>query len=416
MSGVRLVLLDEICHFEKGSTSLMKASPGDYPLVNTGSERRTCDLYQFDTKAVCIPLVSSTGHGHASLNNVHYQEGKFALGTILVAITAKNEEELDVHFLHLYLSQLKDIILVPLMKGAANVSLSIKAIKNIEIPLPTLAKQREVIKKFKSIEKEEISLNQELDLQNLLLEKLRVSLIDDAITGKLTLKWRNNKYTQRPSKNGEVSKNKIYSFNEDSKFELPSEWQWFSLDELTYITRGSSPRPISAFITDKSEGVNWIKIGDTKGVGKTIFTTHQKITKEGAEKSQFVEVGDFILSNSMSYGKPYIMGVEGYIHDGWFLIKLLGDINIDYFYYLLLSNLVQDQFKEKASGAVVKNIRAEIVKKTRLAIPPLEEQKEIVSKIEMILHTVSDLSLKINESRSHSKRLMESVLLEEFSQ
>ena len=79
MSGVRTVLLKDICNFEKGTTGLMKAIPGEYPLVTTGANRRTCESYQFDTKAVCIPLVSSTGHGHASLNNIHYQEGRFCV-------------------------------------------------------------------------------------------------------------------------------------------------------------------------------------------------------------------------------------------------------------------------------------------------------------------------------------------------
>lgn len=129
MAGIKSILLKEICNFEKGSTGLAKAIPGKYPLVATGADRRSCDSFQFDAKAVCIPLVSSTGHGHASLNNVHYQEGKFALGSILVALTAIDEGVLDIQFLHLYLSELKDKILVPLMSGAANVALSVTKIQ-----------------------------------------------------------------------------------------------------------------------------------------------------------------------------------------------------------------------------------------------------------------------------------------------
>ena len=121
MGGLENVFLKDMCHFEKGATGLAKAIPGDYPLVATGVKQRSSDNFQFDTRAVCIPLISSTGHGHASLKNVHYQEGKFALGTILVALTAKNDAVLDIQYLHLYLSELKNQILVPLMSGAANV-------------------------------------------------------------------------------------------------------------------------------------------------------------------------------------------------------------------------------------------------------------------------------------------------------
>ena len=106
MSNWQKVTLDKLCFFEKGKTGLAKAIPGDYPLVTTSAERKTNDFYQFDTKAVCIPLVSSTGHGHASLNYVHYQEGKFALGTILVALIPKDETILNAQFLHLYLLSL----------------------------------------------------------------------------------------------------------------------------------------------------------------------------------------------------------------------------------------------------------------------------------------------------------------------
>jgi len=187
---VDFVQLKALCAFEKGTTGLAKAEPGEYPLVTTGAERKSCDTYQFDTNAVCIPLVSSTGHGHASLKNVHYQEGKFALGSILVALTSKDEEKLDIQFLHLYLSQLKDEVLVPLMTGAANVALSVKKIQSIEIPLPTIGRQREIVERFKSIVIEEDELKTELTHQQTLLKKLRQQILQEAIEGKLTADWR----------------------------------------------------------------------------------------------------------------------------------------------------------------------------------------------------------------------------------
>ena len=96
-------------------------------------------------------------------------------------------------------------------------------------------------------------------------------------------------------------------------------WEIMKLIDVCLVERGSSPRPIKDFITNNEDGVNWIKIGDTKEVDKYIYTTKQKITKIGAEKSRYVKEGDFILSNSMSFGKPYIMKTNGYIHDGWFV-------------------------------------------------------------------------------------------------
>jgi type I restriction enzyme S subunit len=142
-------------------------------LVATGADRRSCTTWQFDTDAVCIPLVSSTGHGKKSLNYVHYQSGKFALGTILAAVIPKNPSVLRTRFLHLYLSHFRDTVLVPLMKGAANVSLSMKEIASVEIPVPPLDEQQNLINLIFRIEDEYRELLRENNHQSDLLKQLR---------------------------------------------------------------------------------------------------------------------------------------------------------------------------------------------------------------------------------------------------
>ncbi|MBQ3477400.1 MAG: restriction endonuclease subunit S [Clostridia bacterium] len=136
--GVAFQRISECCELEKGTTPIQKAIPGRYPLVVTTSERKSADAYQFDKPTVCIPLVSSRGHGVASLNEVFYQDGEFALGNILCGVTPKDELKLSAKFLHVYLNYAKDFLLVPQMKGGANVSLSIDAIGRAKIPVPPM--------------------------------------------------------------------------------------------------------------------------------------------------------------------------------------------------------------------------------------------------------------------------------------
>lgn len=93
---------------------------------------------------------------------------------------------------------------------------------------------------------------------------------------------------------------------------LPEGWSWERLGNISTIARGGSPRPIKAFITDDANGVNWIKIGDTEKDGKYIFSTKEKIKPEGVSKSRFVKSGDFLLTNSMSFGRPYILKTNGW--------------------------------------------------------------------------------------------------------
>lgn len=142
-SGVHSI--EEVCHIEKGKTPIQKAIPGRYPMVVTTTERKSCDTYQFDAKAVCVPLVSSRGHGVASLNHVYYQEGKFALGNILCAIIPKNEEQVYPKYLYYYFEQTKDYTLVPLMKGGANVALHMNDVEKVKVPIPSLKEQKRIV-------------------------------------------------------------------------------------------------------------------------------------------------------------------------------------------------------------------------------------------------------------------------------
>ena len=137
--------LGDICYFTKGISPTLNTEPGEYPLVVTAAYRRSASTYQLEGPAVCIPLISSTGHGDAALHRVHYQEGRFALANLLVALTPKIDGIYEPKYLyHLFMTK-KDQLFVPLMQGTANVSLKIQDIASVEIPLPPLEEQRRIV-------------------------------------------------------------------------------------------------------------------------------------------------------------------------------------------------------------------------------------------------------------------------------
>lgn len=161
------------------------------------------------------------------------------------------------------------------------------------------------------------------------------------------------------------------------------KWPMVPIGDLCIIERGASPRPIHDFITDAPDGVNWIKIGDAPVGAKYITTTKERVTPEGAAKSRRVKPGDFILSNSMSFGRPYIMATDGCIHDGWLLLRDQSDrLDKDFFYHVLGSTLVYAQFEQAATGGVVNNLNSEIVRGVKIPLPPLATQQAIVAEIE----------------------------------
>ena len=164
--------------------------------------------------------------------------------------------------------------------------------------------------------------------------------------------------------------------------------------EIATIVRGASPRPIRSYITTDKDGVCWIKIGDVKPNTKYIVSTAEKITKEGAEKSRYVKKGDFILSNSMSFGRPYILKIDGCIHDGWLAISDYENWLLpDYLYHLLNSNEIRQEMKKKASfGGAVQNLNADIVRELELPIPSLEKQSDIVAVLDRFDTLCNDLT------------------------
>ena len=132
--------------------------------------------------------------------------------------------------------------------------------------------------------------------------------------------------------------------------------------------------------------------------GRIVTSTEEKITKEGAKKSRRVSIGDLILSNSMSYGLPYIMGIEGYIHDGWFVLRNFEKtFDKDYLCNLLISDVVQKQYKKLAAGGVVQNISSDLVNSVFIPIPSLKEQEKIASFLSIIDERIATQNKIIEE-------------------
>lgn len=181
----------------------------------------------------------------------------------------------------------------------------------------------------------------------------------------------------------------------------PSEWKECSLNDVIKIKRGASPRPIESYLTFSSSGVRWIKIGDAPRDGKYIVSTAEKITKEGANHSVRVYPGDFILSNSMSFGRPYLLGVDGCIHDGWLrLHDFQNEVDKDFLYYLLSSPSVKGQYKSFAAGSGVQNLNKEVVKKVQVFLPKLSEQQAIASALSDFDEHIDNLSELIEKKKA----------------
>ena len=160
---------------------------------------------------------------------------------------------------------------------------------------------------------------------------------------------------------------------------MKNGWQKRRLEEVCEIERGGSPRPIDRFLTTAPDGINWVRIGDATASDKFIYRTQQRITADGVKRSRMVYEGDFLLSNSMSFGRPYIMKTTGCIHDGWLVLRQREkQLEQDFLYYLLSSDEVFQQFDQLAAGSTVRNLNIGLVKRVEISFPALSEQQRIV--------------------------------------
>lgn len=283
-------------------------------------------------------------------------------------------------------------------KGALYPAIGEKDLLRGTIPIPSIEEQSLIVDKidaaFSALDTIDSLQKQYADN----LTVLKAKLIDAAIQGKLTEQLQEDGtaeelYQQvqaerkRQENVGTVKAVELASDidESDQPFNVPQNWKWTHLGNVSYIVRGGSPRPIKQYITTRDDGINWIKIGDVEKGGKYIYSTHEKIIPEGESKSRRVYPGDFLLTNSMSFGRPYISKIEGCIHDGWLLIHSLDGFNPDYLYYLLSSTYLYGQFTAKASGSTVDNLNIDKVKNAIIPLPPLAEQKRIAQKIDELM-------------------------------
>ena len=200
-----------------------------------------------------------------------------------------------------------------------------------------------------------------------------VSVLDAAFAGLAT--------AEANTRQNLTNARELYESQLNAVFDsAPAHWTEDSLGNICEIARGGSPRPIKSYITTASDGVNWVKIGDATASEKYIYETKQKIKPAGVQRSRMVFDGDFLLSNSMSFGRPYIMRTNGAIHDGWLVLRDQGGVfDQDFLYLFLSSRFAFDQLDRMAAGSVVRNLNTESVRALRVRLPCKEEQEVVAN-------------------------------------
>ena len=356
--------LKKVCNFI--STGKLNANAMDengiYPFFTCNEKPYKINNYAFDMEAILI-----SGNG-SQVGHLNYFKGKFNAYQRTYVIGEFDNNTLAMYLYHYLNFKLRDYITINSKKGSVPY-ITLPMLEKFEIPIPPLSVQTEIVKILDALTALTSELTSELTLRRKQYEYYREKLLSEEELGKVGFEWK-------------------------------------TLGDVAKIQRGASPRPISQYITDDPNGIPWIKIGDTSLDSKYIENTAQKITIEGAEKSRILKSGDFVMSNSMSYGRPYILKISGAIHDGWASISDFENIlNSDFLYYYLSSNTVQSYWNGKINSSSVSNLNSDIIKSLPIPIPTLNIQIEIaktLDKFETLTNSITEglpLAIEQNQKR-----------------
>ena len=370
---VKWMPLDEVANIANNARKPVKSSlriSGNIPYYGANNIQDYVEGYTHDGEFVLI-----AEDGSASLENysIQWAVGKFWANNHVHVVNGK--EKLNNRFLYHYLTNMN---FIPFLAGKERAKLTKAKLQQIPIPIPPLPVQTEIVKILDALTALTSELTSELTLRRKQYEYYREKLLSEEELGKVGFEWK-------------------------------------TLGDVAKIQRGASPRPISQYITDDPNGIPWIKIGDTSLDSKYIENTAQKITIEGAEKSRILKRGDFVMSNSMSYGRPYILKISGAIHDGWASISDFENIlNSDFLYYYLSSNTVQSYWNGKINSSSVSNLNSDIIKSLPIPIPTLNIQIEIaktLDKFEILTNSITEgLPLAIEQSQKRYEYYRELLL------
>lgn len=420
--------LGDICTITKGATGIMKAIPGPYTMIALGETDKTHIEYQFDTKAVIIPLVSSTGHGHASMKRVKYYEGKFALGNILCAVIPNDESFVLAKYLHIYLHWNREELLVSQMKGMANVSLPMNRIADVMVTVPSIDKQREIIELEKQLVEKELKADSLFADQLTQLENLNQAILQEAVQGKLVpqdpkdepasellKRIKAEKATLRQAQGkGKKEKPLPPIKPEEIPFEIPENWVWCRLGDVCEINprnkvddeldAGFIPMPMVSQLFGIKPTYEVRKWGAIK-TGYTHFANNDVVVAKITpcfENSKAGIISD--LPNGIGAGSTELNVLRGNQY-----------VLPEYIYaFVKRIDFLKNGERIMKGVAGQQRVPTEYFYNTLIPLPPLSEQKRIVAEIEKQLAKTKQLKEHIIANQQATEQLLKALLHQAF--
>lgn len=457
-----VVELGAIATIEKGKTGIKDAVPGGYPLVVTAEGRLTADHFDFEGPAVIIPLVSSTGHGDASLKRIHYQDGKYAVGSILCAVQSRFPEVVHPRYLYEYLSTFKEELLVSRMSGTANVSLTVGKIAEVPVPLITYQAQEKLDRLMSLCDALEASGQLEAQQHaqlvgtllgtltqsetpealadnwqriathfDLLLDRpeavdaLEQTILQLAVCGLLVPQDPTDEPASvllqkiRTEKDHLIAQGKIKRdkplppiTDEEKPFDLPQGWEWVRIGQLAEI-KGGKRLPAGHTFSEQKTPYAYIQVTNMKQ--GTVVTENLKYLKPDTFmgiKNYTIGMDDLYITIAGTIGQVGMIPKECHLMN---LTEnaakiVFSKLNKEWLLTVLNSQICQHQFADKTYQQAQPKLALHRIADALLPLPPLAEQSRIVTRVNELRALCANLRECLKRTQSVQSHLADALV------
>lgn len=310
-----------------------------------------------------------------------------------------------------------------------------EAFFNYEINCPTIDYQDEFLSTIASVIDNINELKKETEKQTELVKQLRANILQDAIEGKLTADWREKHPVKKgnPDHDAQALFEKIQAEKSETKsskktvapitkdeipFEIPTNWKWVRLGDISY-NRFTGPFGSMLHKSDYVEnGIPLINPTNIKTDDINYSSCMMISQKKYQELSRYtLSKNDIVLARRGDLSKCGIIenSVLQICGTGCFFMKLHSVDN--YFFKLVyISKTAQDYLLQDSIGQTMDNLNQKLLEKLPFPLPPLAEQKEIVTRVEQHLQTITQLETQIATRETTTKQLMQSILKDAFEE
>lgn len=429
---IKMIKMGDLFTFEKGTLQSSKCTTGEFTFITAAEEWKTHNEYSHDTEAIIYAVAAS-----GSLGRAHYYNGKFITSDLCLIFQAKNPNEFPVNFkfYQFILNELREKIVLATKSGTSKEAISQKNLTNYMIPYFSLDKQNYWETKFISVNKIKDELKCELEGQANTLKKLRQQILQDAISGKLTEKWRAENPNVEPAtellkrinaeKERLVKEKKIKKqdplppiLDEEVPFELPEGWVWCRLGDITQFTTSGSrgwgnliSESGAMFIRTQNISDNHLNLnsdivhvnldGNTEGTRTKlelgdILTI---ITGSNISKSAVVEheISEAYINQHIALSRPIISMMANWIHTN-----------------ILNSKTGNKHLIDSIYGSGKPSLNLDHIRSIPITLPSIYEQAEIINNLNNKLTLINILENQFLIKKTKISLVNQSILKEAF--